>query len=111
MGATMVKGPTARPLISTMPIDALRIFENGVSRIRRRRCSRTNPRKNRYMPAAKPSAHQTTNPPGLGVDVDVKESITDGIHGPRRTRAGPLGQGSGQEADAAAEKDQLGLRW
>jgi hypothetical protein len=43
MGATMVYGPLARPLSSTIPMEALRIFEKGVSRIRWRRCSKRKP--------------------------------------------------------------------
>src|SRR5581483_8904598 len=41
-GAGMVCGPTAKPLTSTRPMDALRIFEAGMFSIRRLRLSKTN---------------------------------------------------------------------
>src|SRR6266567_2417066 len=76
MGASMVKGPTAWPLISTIPMEALRIFENGVSRIRRRRCSRRNPYKKRPMPAQKPTTQKISSPLGFDERWIMTERIT-----------------------------------
>src|ERR1700730_5881756 len=64
MGATMVYGPIARPLSSTIPMAALRIFEKGVSRIRRRRCSKRKPRRKQKMPAQSPMTHQNSTEAG-----------------------------------------------
>ena len=60
MGEVMVCGPTARPFNSTSPMAALRTLAVGVSRIRRLRCSRRNPRMKMATPMQKPTAAART---------------------------------------------------